>query len=471
MLAAVLLPMLTHVYQPTAAFPLRGHPRRGFLIFELLPGQSLAIGFLVIALVGGMLLSLPMASESGSAVPFLDALFSATSAITTTGLITVDTGGAYSLFGEIVILVLFQMGGLGYMLFIAYLAFLLGAHPSLRARLVMRESMTGAPLGGLQEFFRSVIAFTVAIEAAAAVAFTLILSGRFPLGRAAYLGVFHAVSAFSTAGFSLFANSFVGYRDSLWLNVVMALVTFAGGIGFLVLLDLTSYLAALVRRVGRPRLSIHSKLALTVQITLIIAGTLVVLAVGPHAEPLRRQVLDATFQVTSASTTTGYNTIDIGKMAPASLFALIVLMFVGAGSGGTGGGIKVTTFGIVLASAAALLRGSEDATVFRRRIPLDTVLRALMISMLGTAIIVAVTLVLAVTERVGLLSILFEAASALGTVGLSTGITPSLSPLGKIVICLTMLMGRIGPLAVGFALVGRPRRTLFRYAEGRVFIG
>lgn len=463
--------MSTRLAGPIAAAHRQGPAGVGFHLIELHPAQSLALGFVVITFIGTALLSLPRASAGPTPVPFLDALFSAASAITTTGLVTVDTGGAYSLFGEIVILLLFQIGGLGYMLFIAYVAFLVGARPSLRAGLVMRESIAGATLGRLREFLRSVVAFTIIFEGLGAAALALILMDRFPPGEAAYLGVFHAVSAFSTAGFGLFADSFMRYRDSIALNLVIAVVTFAGGIGFLVLRDLSQFGMAAARRRGRPSLSVHTKLALIVQTALIAAGTLIVFAAEPHGEPLRRQILGATFQAASASTTTGFNTVDIGKMAPASQFALIVLMFVGAGPGGTGGGIKVTTLGVVLAAAAALMRGSEDAVIFKRRMPLDTVLRALTIGMVATVVVAAVTLLLTVTERAGFLVLLFEATSALGTVGLSLGLTPGLTSVGKIAISATMLLGRIGPLSVGLALVGRPRRRLFRYVEGDVYVG
>lgn len=404
-------------------------------------------------------------------MPFLDALFTASSAVTTTGLITVDTGGAYSLFGELIVLIMFQVGGLGYMLFIAYFAFLLGTRLSLRAGLLAGETMTGATLGTLKEFARSILLITVVFEAVGTVFFAWIFAGRFPLPQAVYLGLFHSVSAFSTAGFSLFADSFVAYRDSAVVNLFMTLMTFGGGIGFFVVVDVYLFAFRKIRRDGRPRISLHTKLALLVSLLLMVGGSLVLLAVEPHGSPWRQQVLDTTFQAISASTTTGFNTIDVGKMTPASLFTIIVLMFVGTGPGGTGGGIKVTTLGVVVASVLALLRGEQDTVVFKRRMPLDTVYRALSLGMLATVVVVTVTMILTVTERAPFLTLLFETTSALGTVGLSAGITSSLSAVGKVLISLTMLVGRLGPIAVGFALVGRPHRQRFRYIEGQVFVG
>jgi trk system potassium uptake protein TrkH len=462
------------IYDATVTPPSAPGPGRlGRRLFrrELAPAQSLAIGFALITLFGAAILATGIAAEGDKPVPFIDALFTASSAITTTGLVTVDTGGAYSTFGEVVVLLMFQVGGLGYMLFIAYFAHLLGTRLSLQTGLQVRETLAGARLGTLREFARSVVIFTAVFEALGAAVYAAVFLARFPLGRAVYLGAFHSVSAFSTAGFGLFADSFMGYRHSVIVHLNTLLITFAGGIGFFVLGDIYGFTMRTVKREGRPRLSVHTKLALAVSVLLIIGGTLVLLAAEPHGTPLGVQILDASFQSISASTTTGFNTVDIGKISQASLLTLIILMFIGTGPGGTGGGIKVTTFGVVVASVLALLRGEQDTVVFRRRMPLDTVYRALSIGMLATVVVVVVMMILSVTERATFLQLLFEVTSALGTVGLSAGITSSLSPVGKIVISLTMLVGRLGPLVVGFALVGRPRRRRLRYVEGEVFVG
>jgi trk system potassium uptake protein TrkH len=286
------------------------------------------------------------------------------------------------------------------------------------------------------------------------------------------LGFFHAVSAFCTAGFGLFADSFSSYRDSPLVNVTIALVTIAGGIGFFVLADLSEYIRRLARR-PRHRLSVHTKLALGFSAILMAGGTAAVLLTErwPAGLSLWQRFLAASFQAISASSTTGFNTIDIGKMAQASLFTLIVLMFIGSSPGGTGGGIKTTTLGVVLASALALLRGGQDTVIFKRRVALDTVYRAMTIGMAWTFLVAGATLLLTVTEKASFLQIVFEVTSAIGTVGLSMGITAGLTTLGKVVISIMMLLGRLGPLAVGFALVGRPRRRLFRYVEEPVFVG
>jgi trk system potassium uptake protein TrkH len=461
------------VYDATVApvGPVTLRPRQWVRRFNLTPAQSLAIGFTVITIVGAALLATPLAAQGEASVPFLDALFTASSAITTTGLVTVDTGGAYSTFGEVIVLLMFQLGGLGYMLFIAYFAHLLGTRLSLRTGLLAGETMTGSTLGTLKDFARSVLAFTVVFELLGAIVYTAVFMERFPFARAVYLGIFHSVSAFSTAGFGLFADSFTGYRNALAVHMTTLVVTFAGGIGFFVLGDAYGFTVRKARREGRPRLTTHTKVALTISALLMLAGSLIVFAVESTGSPMRQRLFDATFQAISASTTTGFNTVDVGKMAPASLFTLILLMFIGTGPGGTGGGIKVTTFAVVMASVVAVLRGEQDTVIFKRRMTLDTIHRALALGMLATVTVVAATMVLTVTERTSFLPLLFEVTSAFGTVGLSTGITSSLTPVGKVLICIIMLVGRLGPLAVGFALVGKPRRQRFRYVEDAVFVG
>jgi trk system potassium uptake protein TrkH len=438
------------------------------------PAQSLSLGFALLVVAGALLLRLPVASRSGAAQDFVDALFTATSAVTTTGLVVVDTATYYSLFGQWVILALFQLGGLGYMVFIAFLALLVGRRLSLATGVTLEASMAGFEGHDYMGFIGSVFWYTLAFEAAGTVALSLYWMREASVPRALYLGLFHSVSAFCTAGFALYPDSFVGYRDSPTINVAIAVVTIAGALGFFVLRDV-SRRVQLSRAAVRPRrLSLHSRLTLTASVALMAGGTAILLASEPTAVlgsgPAQR-FAGATFQALSASTTTGFNSIDIGAMSSTGLFTLVVLMFVGASPGGTGGGIKTTTLAAVLASVNALLRGGQDAMVFGRRLTDDSVRRAWTIGLLATLLVTADTLVLTATERQPFLPVLFEVVSAFGTVGLSTGITSSLSAAGKIVLSLTMLVGRLGPLAIGFALLAKPRPVRFRYAEERIFIG
>ncbi|MGC8871113.1 MAG: TrkH family potassium uptake protein [Brevinematia bacterium] len=435
--------------------------------------QSLLIGFILIILIGSILLTLPIASSKGISQPFIDALFTATSAVSTTGLIVVDTGSFYSIFGQIVILILIEVGGLGYMTFIVFISYLLGKKLSLRAGITLQESLAGVSLGNTKKFVKSVIVFTFLFEFVGAVILSLYWMREFPLSRSIYLGIFHSVSAFCTAGFALFPDSFSSYIGSVVINLIISILSIAGGIGFFVLYDIQSLLGKTINHIRPRRLSIHSKLALMLSITLMVIGTGVIFISesGLSSAPLGHRLLSSTFQSITASTTTGFNTVDIGAMKSTSLFAIILLMFIGASPGGTGGGIKTTTFGLMLLSVIALLKGRQDVNIFNRRISPNMVNRAFAVGFTATLLVIFATAILTATEKTSFLRILFEVVSAFGTVGLSTGITSSLSIVGKIVITITMLSGRLGTLGIGFALIGKPKRVFFKYAEEEIFVG
>lgn len=443
------------------------------LLRKLTPIQCLVIGFILIILVGSILLTLPIASSKGVSQPFINALFTATSAVTTTGLIVVDTGSFYSLFGQIVILILFQVGGLGYVTFIVLVAHVIGKKLSLRTGITLQKSLAVVSLGDMKKIVKLVIVFTFISEFVGAAILSLYWMREFSAPRSIYLGIFHSVSAFCTAGFGLFHDSFSSYQGSVVINIIISIVCIAGGIGFFVLYDIHILSGRIIRRMRPRRLSTHSKLASTLSITLMLIGVGVIfISEGKLlSPPLGYRLLSSAFQSISASTTTGFNTIDIGAMSSTSLFTVMVLMFIGASSGGTGGGIKTTTFGLMLLFLSALLRGREDINVFKRRISPETVNKAFAIGLMAILLVILDTLILTATEKASFLKILFEVVSALGTVGLSTGITSSLSILGKVIISITMLIGRVGPLAIGFSLFGKPKPLVCRYAEGEVFVG
>lgn len=443
------------------------------LLQKVTPAQSLLIGFILIILIGSSLLTLPFASSKGISQPFIDALFTATSAVSTTGLVVVDTGGFYSIFGQIVILVLIQIGGLGYMVFIVLMAYIFGRRVSLETEKTLQESLAGPPVGEIKKFVKAVIFYTFLIEFIGAVILSLYWMREFPLSRSIYLGIFHSISAFCTAGVGLFSDSFVSYQDSVVINTIIPCLCFAGGIGFFVLYDIHAFLGKTIKHLQPRRLSIHSKLALILSIVLMVVGTGIIFASesGFSSLPLGHRLLRSAFQSITASTTTGFNTIDIGAMSSTSLFTMIVLMFIGASPGGTGGGIKTTTFGLMLLILSAQLRRREDVNLFDRRISYETINKAFAIGVMAILLVILDTVILTFTEKASFLEILFEVVSAFGTVGLSTGITPNLSTVGKIIIIITMLTGRLGPLTIGFSLFGKPKRVDFRFAEGEVFAG
>lgn len=432
---------------------------------------------------GTLLLSLPVASEPGHHITPVDALFTATSAVCVTGLIVVDTPKAFSTFGQVVVLLLIQFGGLGYMTLSTVTAALLGRRPSLQERLTLQEAFNIDTLEGIVRFARSVAATALAFEAIGAILLAARFAWDYPLGRAAYLGAFHAVSAFNNAGFSLFSDNLMSYRGDLTVNLVVPLLILSGGLGFLVLREVRDWLGSgdIVRSFSK--ISTHSRLVLVLTAALVTSATLLLLLLeGGNPRTLGglspgEAVGAAWFQAVTPRTA-GFNTVDIGAMTPAALFLLMVLMFIGAAPGSTGGGVKVTTFGVTVAALWATLRGRRDPIVFGRRIPAETVGRAFLVSLIAFLLLNLTAGVLLVTEHRDLLPTLFETTSAFGTVGLSMGQAGSplslaghFSVAGRLLLTAMMFVGRVGPLTLAFAVVGRPAEVRVRYPEAKVSIG
>ncbi len=433
----------------------------------LSPAHTIIGGFASIILVGAILLSLPVASESGRSTPFLTSLFTATSATCVTGLVVVDTAEHFSTFGEIVILALIQLGGFGYMTSWAILALLLGWRIGLRERIIMTEAHNLYDLGGVVRFTRRLILMTLAVEAAG----TLILSARWllemPVQRALYMGLFHSVSAFNNAGFDLMGGfrSLRAYAGDPVVSLTVALLAIIGGLGFSVLRDIEAR-----------RLTLHSRTVLMTTGVLLAAGTLLIWlfeAGNPKTlgglDPASR-VLAAFFQSVTPRTS-GFSSINTGVYTEAALFVTAALMFIGASPGGTGGGIKTTTFIAPLAVILATVRGSTDPVLFRRRLALPAVNRAVTIALISAAFVGVMATLLTLTERAAFLPALFEATSAFGTVGLSTGLTPGLSDAGRIIVMMTIFAGRVGLLTVVFGLTRRQHIPRVRYPEERLYIG
>lgn len=439
-----------------------------FLRRTLNPAQTIVAGFAGIILLGALLLSLPAASESGTSPPLLTALFTATSAVCVTGLVVVDTATTWSLFGELVILVLIQIGGLGYMAVATLLAILLGRRIGLRERVALQESHNLYTIGGIVRFTRAILRLTLSIEAVGALLLAIRWIPEFGPGLGLYYAVFHAVSAFNNAGFDLMGGfrSLTPFVSDPAVNLIIAALIIVGGLGFIVLIDL-----------GSPRrLNLHAKVVLATTAILIGLGTVLVLLIeaanpatlGPLSVP--QKLLAAFFQGVTPRTG-GFNTVDIARMYEPTLMLLIVLMFIGASPGGTGGGIKTTTFVVPLMVIKAMLQGRQDAEVFHRRLDPVVAYRAVTIALLGVAFVVTMAVLLSITERVPFLQAAFETVSAFGTVGLSTGITPSLTTAGRIIIIATVFTGRVGLLTVAFALTRRQRPANYRYPEERILVG
>ncbi|NRF94173.1 Trk family potassium uptake protein [Paenibacillus frigoriresistens] len=444
-------------------------------IWRLTPPQILVLGFAAIIFIGAGLLTLPFASATGHSIAFIDALFTATSATCVTGLVVVDTGSAYTMFGQIVIVSLIQIGGLGFMTMSTLIAFAFRKKITLKERLVLQEAFNQGSMEGIVRLIRKVIIYSLSIEAIAAVIFTIRWTFDFGFTKALYFGIWHAISMFNNAGFDLFGTvdapfvSFTGYVNDFVVNFVAMALIVLGGIGFIVMSDLMDFKI-------KKRLSLHSKVVLSMTGFLIVFGAIIIF-IFEYTNIRTMGSLDlggkilASFFQSVAPRTAGPNTVDIGALRQASQFFIVILMFIGASPGSTGGGIKTTTFTILISAIVTMIRGKEDIVIFRYRLAKDRILKAITLTMMALFLVIIVTMLLSTTEDAQLLKILFEVTSAFGTVGLTMGLTPELTTFGKILISLTMFAGRLGPVTLAYALQPKQEKELFRYPEGKITIG
>ncbi|MFH2218068.1 MAG: TrkH family potassium uptake protein [Pseudomonadota bacterium] len=443
------------------------------------PNRIVAFGFAFLILIGTILLMLP-ASSKNLPLGFVDALFTSTSAVCVTGLTVVDTGGAFSAFGQFVILVLIQAGGLGIMTLSTLFLLLARRRPGLTGQIVIQDTYTHSSERSMTEILKDVVLFTLVIEVAGAAALFFCFFPKFGTANAIVLAMFHSVSAFCNAGFSLFSDSFAGYRENWLMNAVICFLIISGGIGFLVLSELKQKLS--FRRPVWSRLSLHSKIVLSATLILLVSGAVFILLLewGNTLAPLsvHGRFLSAFFQSTTARTA-GFNTLPIGNMTNETLFILILFMFIGASPGSCGGGVKTTTMATLMVMGMSRLRGQERPQLFNRSISEGSVRKAISVVMLSTAVVCAGMIVLQMTElgsashpqsRGKFLELLFEVVSAFGTVGLSTGVTGGLTVAGKIIVTLTMFVGRLGPLVIGVA-VSRRAISRYHYAEEGIMVG
>ncbi|MFZ5823258.1 MAG: TrkH family potassium uptake protein [Bacillota bacterium] len=447
--------------------------------FAMTPAQVLVAGFAALILIGTFLLMLPIAVEPGNKVSFIDALFTATSAVCVTGLIVVDTATYWSTFGEIVIMLLIQMGGLGIMTISMLMFLMLGKRISLQERLMMQEALGSFSIAGVVRLTRNIILTTVVIEAIGALLLTIRFSQLYPLKQAIYWGIFHAISAWNNAGFDLTSNSVrVFNRDPFVLMVISALFVM-GGLGFLVLEDIW-------RKRSWEKFTLQTKLVLKVTTLLIVVPAVIILLLeyanpgtfGPL--PWVHKLFNALFTAITPRTA-GFESISTGALTHASLLLMVILMYIGASPGGTGGGIKTTTFTMIALTIRETATGTEETQVMGRRLPKDLLDKAVTIAAIAMALILTVTGLLLVTERaavdnpeipIGFVDVMFEVVSAFATVGLTTGLTSELSPAGRLLITITMFVGRVGPMTLAVALAQRKvARAHIHYPEERVMIG
>lgn len=432
---------------------------------------TLVYGFAAIIALGTILLVLPAATNPGQATSLVNALFTATSAVCVTGLVVVDTLDHWSLFGQLVIMLLIQVGGLSFMVSTTIFLIVLGRRIGLRERMLIGESIGTPRIGGVVRLARNIVIFSFVAEAIGTALFYLDFSTQYAWHQALWKSIFQAVSAFNNAGFDVFGGfqSLTGFQNHYLVLLTTAFLIILGGISFMAIENT-------LRSRGIKHSSVDTKIILLITAILLALGTIVVLlaefnnpqTLGPM--PLPAKIVNAFFQSVT-SRTAGFNTFSTAAMNTYVLFFTMILMFVGGASGSTAGGIKVNTFGLIVMTIWNTVRGREHPGVFGREFPIQQVFRALTVLGLSMGIISLVVLILSTTEGSRFINILFESVSAFGTVGLTTGITPELSLTGRLVIIITMFIGRLGPLTITMALAKAQRTSMYRYPTEIVRIG
>ncbi|MCX7784735.1 MAG: TrkH family potassium uptake protein [candidate division WOR-3 bacterium] len=448
------------------------------LASQVNPGRLLVFGYLSIIIVGALLLYLPIASKN---ISLIDAFYTATSAVCVTGLIVRDTATDFTLFGKLIILLLIQIGGIGYMTLSTTFFFFLRQKLSLRDRLVAKESFNVFTYDNLKRFGFTVLRVTLVFEALGALALFIYFLHYTPMKIFYALGhaIFHSVSAFCNAGFSTFSENLTNYSTNYFVLLTISFLFICGGIGFVVISDLYK---TYVKKINN-HLSLHTKTVLTTTLILIVVGTLLILLLEWRGSlrlyPTSLKILNAYFHAVTARTA-GFNTLSLKIFHPATLLFIIVLMFIGASPGGTGGGVKTTTFSIILLQIKALLTGQSEIFLYRRRVAQEQIFKAFLIVGLAISWLLTSLILLLIFNKpdMNILTCLFELFSAFGTVGLSRGseIMTNLSAsydftvLGKLVIILTMLIGRVGILTLATALI-RKKIISYSYPEGVILVG
>ncbi|MCM3617077.1 TrkH family potassium uptake protein [Sutcliffiella horikoshii] len=439
---------------------------RGRSFNKLNPPQLLILIFIFFALLGTLLLKLPISTTDS--ITLVDSLFTATSAMTVTGLIVVDTGTAFTLFGQIIILLLIQVGGIGIMTFAVLIFIMLGKKIGFQERLVLQHALNQSTVGGIVLLVKRIVTFAFIIEGIAVVLLSYRWIPEYGWMEGFYYSVFHAISSFNNAGFSIWSDSLMQYVGDPVVNIVISFLFIIGGIGFTVLTDL--WYTKKFRK-----LNLHTKMMLfgTLAINMLAMFVLFVLEYSNPNTLANLSLVEklwASYFQAVTTRTAGFNSIDIGSMETGSIIWMLLLMFIGAGSTSTGGGIKLTTFIIIILAVNTFIKGKQEIVVFKRSIHQKYVLKALAISTISILFIFVSLFILSITEQTELIVLLFEVISAFGTVGLSMGITPELTDIGKGVIIFIMLLGKLGPLTLAYSLA-KPRQAKVRYPNEDLLTG
>ena len=453
---------------------------------KLKPTQILVLGFLGILVIGTILLNLPISSVGGKSIGIIDALFTATSSVCVTGLVVVNTMEHWTMFGKTVILILIQIGGLGFMSFTTALFIIMGRKITLKERLVIQEAFNQYTLAGMVKLTINILIGTFIVEGVGALLLSIRFIPKYGIGMGVFMSVFHSVSAFCNAGFDIIGHSsLTPYVSDVLFNFTIMMLIILGGLGFAVWLNIVNVSRDKIENQYSmkrwfSKLTLHTKLVLVLSGFLIGVG-FVFFFIVEYNNPdtfgnmtLSQKILAALFQSVTPRTA-GFNTIPLDKLKEASKFMTILYMFVGGSPGGTAGGVKTVTVGVILLTVKSVMEGKERTEIFSRSIPTGVIRKATAVIAISLGVVVGVTMLLSLSEpdSIPFMDIFFEATSAFATVGLSVGITGSLSTFGKIIIAITMFIGRLGPVTMvaAFTLKGKRRKGSIKKPEERVMVG
>lgn len=433
------------------------------------PPLYLTLGFAILIIIGGCILSLPIFTRSGKATNLVDSIFVAASASCVTGLTTVNTAEHWNSYGHLLILFLIQIGGLGVMTLATLFPLLLRKKIGLKSRQILKEQLNIDTLQGIMKLFKYVLVFTFLVEILGAILLSFRFVPIFGMAKGLWYSIFHSVSAFCNAGFDLLGDSIYPYRNDNLINITLMSLVVIGGLGFMVT-------AEIFRKKSFEKLSTHAKLVLIISASLIVIGTLAFYLIESQAggvlykEGFKNSIMQSAFQSISARTA-GFYSVKLNQMHDTSVLLLIILMVIGGSPGSTAGGLKTTTFGVLLLSTISIFKQEDEVTIFNKHIEPKIIRKALAIIMVYLGLIFIVIFILSLSENFKVIDISYEVSSAFATVGASRGITGDLSTLGKILITISMYLGRIGPMTMAYSLGLKSKTKYIRYPEANISIG
>jgi trk system potassium uptake protein TrkH len=445
---------------------------KAFKSFSTKPGATISASFFVFITIGTILLMLPVATIDGEGTSLVDALFTSTSALCVTGLVVQDTSLYFSRFGHVVIMILMQVGGLGIMTLYAFFSIAIGKKLLISQQVTMKGVLSTGN-GEIKKTILIIILSAFVLESIGAAVLAVHWSHE-PFDDYIFYSIFHSISAFCNAGFSLFSNSLIGYSNDLVVNVTIGILVVSGGLGFVVLSNLCGYFSFFSKKGIKRRVNLHTKIVLTMTVILIIVGA-ILYYLFEYNNTLNlfstRDKIFVSFFQSITTRTAGFTMVDIGSLATPTFLFFIFFMFIGGASGSAAGGIKVGTFFLIIAVVYNMFRGREDVEVFDRTIHRRTVQKAVSIATLSLLTILLFCLILLYTEDAPFHAVIFEAFSAFGTVGLSTGLSADLSVIGKVIVSVLIFVGRIGPLTLALVLGKEITGRKIRFPEERIVVG